>query len=186
MAPANKCTASIPHKEHREQGKIASNPALHQYLTNKLQPVVKGGNNQAAEPCPEDSDVASSAPKDAIDYTLDAEAVSKGASFCATAGTKNNKAQQTTFIPPQKGAPHESLELGACKLPCISSHKCQDTLVDAQARLNVLVLGASFWDCVRLNSSKGGARFSALQRHAYKQSLLAVAVGVNLTARAQI
>jgi len=68
--------------------------------------IVKGGNNQTAEPCPEDSDVASSAPKDAIDYTLDAEAVSKGASFCATAGTKNNKAQQTTFIPPQKGAPH--------------------------------------------------------------------------------
>ena len=79
--------------------------------------MVKGGNNQTAEPCPEDSDVASSAPKDAIDYTLDAEAVSKGASFCATAGTKNNKAQQTTFIPPQKGAPHESLELGACNAP---------------------------------------------------------------------
>ena len=44
---------------------------------NKLQQVVKGGNNQAAEPCPEDSDVASSAPKDAVEYTLDAEAVSR-------------------------------------------------------------------------------------------------------------
>ena len=33
MAPANKCTASIPQKEHSEQEKIASNPALHQYLT---------------------------------------------------------------------------------------------------------------------------------------------------------
>ena len=41
---------------------------------NKLQQVVRGGNNQAAEPCPEDSEVASSAPKDAVEYTLDAEA----------------------------------------------------------------------------------------------------------------
>ena len=67
-------------------------------------------------------------------------------------------------------------------LPCISSHKCQDMLVDAQARLNPTCTQSVFFGMRRLNSSKG-ARFSALQRHAYKQSLLAVAVGLNLTAR---
>ena len=58
-------------------------------------------------------------------------------------------------------------------------------LVDAQARLNPTCTQSAFLGMRRLNSSKG-ARFSALQRHAYKQSLLAVAVGLNLTARAQI
>ena len=51
-------------------------------------------------------------------------------------------------------------------------------LVDAQALGSIqLVLGASFWDCTRLNS-KGRASVLS-KRHAYKQSLLAVAVGLN-------
>ena len=129
---------------------------------NKLQQVVKGGNNQAAEPYPEDSDVASSAPKDAVEYTLDAEAVSKGASFCATAGIKNNKAHQTTFIPPQKGAPHESLELGTCNVPMYLSHKCQDRLVDAQARLHPTCTRTVFLGLCAFEFK--GARFSALQK----------------------
>ena len=92
---------------------------------NKLQHVATEKRQQSSSqrPCPEDSDVASSAPKEAVEYTVDAEAASKGASFCATAGTTSNEAHQTSFIPAQKG-PQESLQLDACNAPmCLLTEK---------------------------------------------------------------
>ena len=120
--------SSIPRKEHREQEKMASNPALHQYLTtscNILQQ--RRGNNQAAKvhalktrmlPAPHQRRQLNT--RSTLKLHQREPASAQQQQLQATKHTKQLSYQHRKV----HSAPQESLQLDACNAPmCLLTEK---------------------------------------------------------------